>query len=153
MLLNVVSGGQPFDIASLAGCDVHPVMSEAKAAGKCRVAFVGVMDAARLMEKYPRIAANVMRFFCGRIGFLTRKIRTLSRGTAEQRLADYLLGEFTSDSGKPQVAVRSCAELAVRLNLSRASLYRALGALEEAGCISRSGKVIELLDTAALQTV
>ena len=153
MLLNVVGAGQPFDIASLAGWAGNPVMSEVKAAGKCRVAFIGAMDPIRLMERYPRVAANVMSFFCGRIAFLNRKIHTLSRGTAERKLADWLLGEFSTDGGKPCVTVRSCSELAVRLNLSRASLYRAIGILEESGCISRSGKRIELLDVAALQNI
>ena len=105
------------------------------------------------MERHPQIAANVMGFFCGRIAFLNRKIPTLSRGSVEQRLADYLLSEFTTDSGQPEVVIRSCAELAVRLNMSRASLYRALGTLEESGMIARSGKVIGLLDVAALQNV
>ena len=153
MLLNVVGAGEPFDIASLAGCLENPVMSEAKTAGKCRIAFIGAMEPLVLMKRYPRVAARVMTFLCGRIGFLSRKIHTLSRGSAERRLADYLLGQFTSDGGKPRVAVRSCAELADRLNLSRASLYRALWMLEESGCISRRGKVIELLDTEALQGV
>ena len=153
MLLNVVGAGQPFDIASLAGCVGNPVMSEARAAGKCRVAFLRAMEPARLMERYPKVAANVMEFFCGRIAFLNRKIHTLSRGTAERKLADWLLGEFSTDGGKPCVTVRSCSELAVRLNLSRASLYRAIAILEESGCISRSGKRIELLDVASLQNL
>ena len=72
MLLNVVGAGQPFDIASLACGSGNPVRSEAQAAGKCRVAFLGVPEPANFTANYPRIAANVMRFFCGRIGFLTR---------------------------------------------------------------------------------
>ena len=151
LLLNVVGCGDPFDISSLAGCKKSPVTSEVIAAGKCRVAFVGAMDAMRLMADYPKVAANCMSFFCGRIAFLNRKIHTLSRATAEQKLADYLLSEFNTDDGFPAVRVKSCVELAVRLNLSRASLYRALGLLEQSGCISRSGKLIRLLDVAALQ--
>lgn len=151
LLLNVVGVSQPFDIASLAGCRSNRVMSEISAAGKCRVAVIGAMEPTALMKEYPIIAANVMKFFCGRIAFLNRKIHTLSRGTAERKLADFLLSEFTTDSGKPEVTVKSCAELAVRLNLSRASLYRALGILEQSGMISRSGKVIELTDLNALQ--
>ena len=153
MLLNVVGAGQPFDIASLACGDGNPVMSEVTAAGKCRVALIGAISPTRLTERYPKVAVNVMEFFCGRIAFLNRRIHTLSRGTAERRLADWLLGEFSTDGGNPEVTVRSCSELAVRMNLSRASLYRALGILEQSGCISRSGKRIELLDVAALQNL
>ncbi|MBQ9901846.1 MAG: Crp/Fnr family transcriptional regulator [Clostridia bacterium] len=153
ILLNVVGAGQPFDIAALACGEDNPVPSVVKSAGKCRVAFIGTMALPLLMERYPKVAANVMEFFCGRIAFLNRKIHTLSRGTAERRLADWLLAEFSADGGKPEVTVRSCSELAVRMNLSRASLYRALGILEQSGLISRTGKRIELLDVAALQNL
>lgn len=153
MLLNVVSSGQPFDISSLAGCKGSPVMSEVRAAGKSRIAFVGAMDTMRLLKDYPGVGANCMGFFCGRIAFLNRKIHTLSRATAEQKLADYLLSEFSAEGGRAEVRVKSCVELAVRLNLSRASLYRALGILEQSGCIARNGKSIELLDVAALQNI
>ena len=153
MLLNVVGASQPFDIAVLAGCRPNPVMSEIKTAGKCRIAFIGTLEPTHLMECYPKVAANVMEFFCGRIAFLNRKIHTLSRGTAERKLADYLLSEFTADSGTPEVVIKSCTELAVRLNLSRASLYRAIGLLEQSGMISRTNKVIALLDLPSLQSV
>ena len=153
LLINVIGPGDPFDIASLAGCTDRPAMSEAKTAGKCRIAFVGDMDALRLTSDYPAVAANCMAFFCERIRFLNRKLHTLSRGTAEQKLADFLLGEFRAEDGRATVTVKSCVELAVRLNLSRASLYRALGILEDSGRISRRGKQIELLDIPGLQNV
>ena len=71
----------------------------------------------------------------------------------KRKLADFLLSEFTTDSGTPEVTVKSCAELATRLNLSRASLYRAFGQLEQSGMITRSGKTIVLTDVSALQNV
>lgn len=128
-------------------------MSEVRAAGKCRVAFIGAMDTMLLMSEFPKVAANCMAFFCGRIAFLNRKIHTLSRATAEQKLADFLLSEFGVEGEKATVRIKSCVELAVRLNLSRASLYRALGTLEQSGMILRSGKLIELMDVPALQNV
>ena len=147
MLLNVVGAGQPFDIASLAclGKNIRRTL-----AAPAR-SWTAIAHGSR--RKNLPIAANVMRFFCGRIGFLTRKIHTLSRGTAERKLADFLLSEFTTDSGTPEVTVKSCAELATRLNLSRASLYRAFGQLEQSGMITRSGKTIVLTDVSALQNV
>ena len=153
MLLNVVSAGQPFDIASLAGCGSGQAITEAVAAGRSRVLFIRAMEPTGFMKEYPQIAAGCMRFFCDRIGFLNRRLHTLSRSTAERRLADYLLSEFSTDSGNPEVRVKSCAELAFRLNLSRASLYRALGVLEQSGMILRRGKLIALRDIPALQNL
>ena len=42
-------------------------------------------------------------------------------------------------------------ELARRLDVSRASLYRAFDTLERAGAIRRTGKRIEVLSTAELE--
>ena len=149
-LLNIVGSGEPFDIAALTGrCAAMPA-SSAIAAGRCRVAFVRACDVNVLLKEYPRVAANCLAFFTGRIAFLNRKIHTLSCGSAEGKLADFLLTEFRCEDDGLVVRVRSCVELAGRLNISRASLYRALGTLEERGAIARSGKRIVILDPDAL---
>ena len=158
LLLNTAAEGAPFGISALAGCPENPAASEILSSGRSRVAFVGVTDSSRLIVGYPVIAANLLRFFCGRVSFLTGRLRTLSRSTAESKLADYLLSEcgggLEEIGGKgAAVRVKSCAELAVRLNLSRASLYRALDALEQTGVIARDGKVITIPDPGALQQV
>ena len=87
-LLNIVGSGEPFDIAALTGrCAAMPA-SSAIAAGRCRVAFVRACDVNVLLKEYPRVAANCLAFFTGRIAFLNRKIHTLSCGSAEGKLAD-----------------------------------------------------------------
>lgn len=153
VLLNVVGRYELFDIAAIANPDEGEPLSVAKTAGKSRIVFVNVCDIGELIASYPVEAANCFRFLCGRVKFLNQKIHTLSRGTSEQKLADYLLNEFVEEDGRNTVRLKSCVELAVRLNLSRASLYRALGQLEQSGLIERSGKIIRLLDIEALQSV
>jgi cAMP-binding proteins - catabolite gene activator and regulatory subunit of cAMP-dependent protein kinases len=152
LLLNTAGEGAPFGISALAGCPGNPAASDILSSGRSRVALIGVTESARLIGDYPVVAANLLRFFCGRVSFLTARLRTLSRSTAESRLADYLLTECGGGEGAT-VRVKSCAELAVRLNLSRASLYRALDALEESGVITRDGKAITVPDPDALENV
>ncbi len=151
VLLNVVGRREPFDIASLTGRRSATPQSRVTAAGKCRIAFLTAMELTVLMSDYPRIAANCFVFFTNRIAFLNGRLHTLSCGSAEGKLANYLLSEFTHEGGSCTVRLKSCVELADRLGVSRASLYRALGALEESGVISRAGKVITICDLEALQ--
>ena len=146
VLLNVVGRGEIFDIAALTGRRGGGPLSVAVTVGKCRILFVTACDIMALMRDYPHIAANCFGFFTERIDFLNRRIHTLSCGSAEGRLADFLLNEFCQEDGRFLVKLKSCVELADRLGVSRASLYRALGALEDAGVIVRSGKQITILD-------
>lgn len=150
VLLNVVSRREAFDIAALTGRREAAPPSTVVTAGRCRIAFLRACGVETLMREYPRVAANCFAFFAGRVGFLNRRIHTLSCGSAEGRLADYLLGEYRQEDGCCTVRLKSCVELANRLNVSRATLYRALGALEESGVIARSGKLITILDLNAL---
>lgn len=151
VLLNVVGKCEVFDIAALTGRRGDAPPSAVITAGKCRIAFITACDIEALMSNHPKIVANCLLFFAGRVGFLNRKIHTLSCGSCESKLADFLLNEFYQEDGRFMVKLRSCVELANRLGVSRASLYRSLGTLEDSGVITRSGKLITILDMHGLQ--
>lgn len=151
VLLNVVNQHEVFDIAALTGERGHTPVSVVKTAGKCRILFIPTCKIENLMSDYPGIAANCFKFFCGRIEFLNKKIRTLACGTSEQKLVDFLLNEFYQENGRFLVRVKSCVELSDRLNVSRASLYRAIALLEDEGIILHSGRMIVITDMEKLQ--
>ena len=90
------------------------------------------------------IAENYMRFLSGRVRFLNRRIAALTAGTAEAQLLRFLQGHTPDENGGHRFA-GGMSELAARLDMGRTSLYRALGALEQAGLIIRMEKVIFLL--------
>lgn len=105
-----------------------------------RVLFLPQRLIKRMIEREPEIAENYIRYLSERILFLNRKIYFLTAGTAEQRLAGFLLdnlavGEF---SEMPMPMHR----LADALNMSRASLYRAFDELTEIGAVSKQGKLV-----------
>ena len=62
---------------------------------------------------------------------------------------------LVSDRDVDNITVFACSatDLARRLSLSRASLYRAFDVLEEGGLITRTGKTITISDPAALAAV
>lgn len=107
---------------------------------RSRVLFLPQRLIKRMIEREPDIAENYIRYLSERILFLNRKIYFLTAGTAEQRLAGFLLdnlavGEF---SEMPMPMHR----LADALNMSRASLYRAFDELTASGAVSKQGKLV-----------
>ena len=107
---------------------------------RSRVLFLPQRLVKRMIEREPDIAENYIRYLSERILFLNRKIYFLTAGTAEQRLAGFLLdnlavGEF---SEMPMTMHR----LADALNMSRASLYRAFDELTASGAGSKQGKLV-----------
>lgn len=101
----------------------------------------GLVD--ELLASNDLIRENYLRYLTGRIRFLNGRLHTLAAGAAEEKLVRYLLDH-------PNPAHCSATELAHRLGISRASLYRAFQSLEEPGLIRRLGKEIFVSDPAAL---
>ncbi len=99
----------------------------------------------RLLSEHTLLRQNYLRYLSGRIRFLSTRLQSLAAGGAEGRLSRYLLENL--QDGK---LVCPATELAQRLGVSRASLYRAFETLEGAGLIQRQGKTITVSDPAAL---
>ena len=91
---------------------------------------------------------NYLRYLAQRIRFLSAKVDALSAGTGGKKLSDFLI-RGSGESGV--VKVRSMTELASSLGIARASLYRELDKLSEAGIIEKSGKTITVLKPEALE--
>jgi len=104
-----------------------------------------------LMAKNARAAENYIAFLAGRIRFLNHRIQSLIAGSAEALLGGFLLS--ASRGGQTIILDTSISALARRLNISRASLYRAFDSLEQRGLLQKSGKTITILDQDELQTL
>ena len=100
------------------------------------------------MQRDFTITENYIRYLSGRVWFLSEKIVGLSAGSAEQRVARFLLEQPEEDRG-----TSSMTDLARQLNMGRASLYRSLDALSERGLIRRTGRMVEIPDREALEAV
>ena len=86
---------------------------------------------------------SYIAFLSQRIRFLNRKIDSFTAPSAREALLRHLL-EIHRD-GAAEIT-GGYSQLARTLNIGRASLYRALDALEAEGCIRRDGKCITILE-------
>lgn len=100
----------------------------------------------RLLAEVPTVRENYLRYLTGRIRFLSGRLQSLAQAGAEGKLVQYLLA-----NGGSGVLTCSATELASRLGISRASLYRAFATLEDGGLIHRTGKTIQIPSITALE--
>ena len=114
----------------------------------CRVLFLPQTQVQSLLDGESRARWNYIRYLSGRIRFLSGKVDSLIQGSGEKKLAACLLHQM----GEGGVVTLDCSmtELAARLKIGRASLYRELGKLEEEGILRREGKTITILNPGRL---
>ena len=144
LLMNTLSLGSLFGAAAL-WTEHSRYVTKLTALEKCRIVFFSQKLMESSMNQYPELAANYIRFLSERICFLNDKIQSLISGCSKSSLKQHLLEQF--ELFGPELCLEhSISGLASMLNVSRASLYRAFGALENGGIIRRSGRSITILD-------
>lgn len=107
---------------------------------KSSVLFLSQDSVRQLIDSQPLFRKNYIRYLSCRIRFLSDKIDSLIQGSGEKKLSCFLLRQMDAE-GRVRVGC-SMTELAARLNIGRASLYRELQKLEERGILTRDGKII-----------
>lgn len=147
LVISVLSPGDLFGAAALFN-DRPDYATTLTACTPCRVVLFPQALLSRMMDSSPQIRDNYIRYLSGRIRFLSGKIRALSANSTEGRLKQYLL--TTLLPGQTRLACPA-SELAHRLGISRASLYRVFDTLESQGLIRREGRSILVPDLKALE--
>ena len=143
-LLRFFTAGDFFGIANLFTNEDY--VSSIRAKKKCRVFFFTEEAIRELLESDKTFLYNYLGFLTGRICYLNRKIRYLTAGSAERRLALYL-SSFKSETVELDASLSSLSEL---LDIGRASLYRAFDTLISDGYIEKNGRTIHLLAPEAM---
>ncbi len=95
------------------------------------------------------IRNNLFTMLAKKISFLNKKIATLTGGSAEKKLATFLLG-FMKGSF---VLGLSMSELSRLLDIGRSSLYRSIESFESKNVIRRDGEKITILDRNYLENL
>lgn len=141
--------GDLFGAAALySDCPEYATTITAKQNSRCLMLNQVLVD--DLLAENKQIRENYLRYLTGRIRFLSGRLQSLSQMGAEGKLARYLL----SNAKIPENTFTcSATELAKRLGLSRASLYRAFDTLEHHGLITRHQKTIFIPSRSALEGV
>lgn len=149
LILNVLRPGACFGAAALFN-DATDYVTTLTALDDCDILLFQQPLVADLMAESPAVARNYIAYLSGRIRFLNDKIEGLILGSAERKLAQYLSAR--ARDGRAELDC-SATGLAQRLNVSRASLYRAFDALAEIGAAKKEGRFVHILDDAKLQSV
>lgn len=135
MRMSAIGPGELFGAASLfLQRGRYPTCLTALTAGRALLLDEEKLE--RLLEAHPPLASRYIRYLTERVAFLSDRLDALGAGAA----ADKLLCCLRDSGGRLEGL--SGAKLAATLGLSRATLYRAMDALEQRGLIARSGKVI-----------
>lgn len=145
--LNDIEKNGTFGIIAVLTNDEYPTHIYAKR--KCTICFLSKDDFLLLFKKYSEIAINTAEFLAGRINFLNNKINTFSSNTVEEKLAHYILSVSKKMNASEFVFNRKHSAEAI--NTGRASLYRALTSLKEAGLINYDTKKIYIIDQIGLE--
>ena len=140
VILRTLNAPAVFGAASLF-CEGKPPFSQIKVKSTCSLLFVSLEAVQALLAKDEGFRNAYLSFLSDRVRFLNRKIQCFTAGSAERKLALWLISEDQQTIVLPS-AISSLAEM---LDLGRASLYRALDKLEGEGLISRSGKTITVI--------
>ncbi len=145
-VVSVLETGEVFGAAALFN-DRGDYATTLTALTPCRIVFFSQTLMSRTMAQYPRMADTYIRYLSGRIRFLEGKLDALLAPNVQAKLAQYLLERREGDRVNLPCSVSGLAE---RLDVSRASLYRAFDALTMAGAIEKTGKTVCILKEEAL---
>ena len=118
-------------------------VTEVIAAKPCTLAFIGEEELKELMGENIDLAFNYMRYLTGRIRFLTSRIESIASPNASEKLMNYLALNSVDDRLTLPMGYTALADA---LCIGRASLYRAMDAMENDGRIKREGRTIYILN-------
>lgn len=147
VILRSIDRGTVFGVSVLFSDE--PPVSEIRAKGKASALYLPASAVRALIEESHTFSMNYIAFLSGRIRFLNRRIACYTAGSAERRLALYIVDLPELDRGVVRFDT-SMTDLSELLDIGRASLYRALSRLTEAGLIERDDRRIRILDREAL---
>lgn len=145
LLMSRLSPGNTFGMATLFYDDAA-FPTEIRAEQACDVLFLSKEWLEKAFVQAPQLSINYISLLSGRIHFLNQRIDALSGDDLSMRLLR-VLHSFSTDGESTCTLTLpySLSQLAETLGIGRASLYRALDALEAGGLIARDGKQFTFL--------
>ena len=142
VLINVLKSGDMTGAASLFSADADFTPAVIAKGPLCMLLFDEEAVESLLQSDF-RFARNYIVYLSERIRFPTGRIQSVASPTAEEKLLAYLRQQAAD--GRRELTV-SMTGLSQTLSMSRASLYRAMDALERKGLVLREGKTVFLLE-------
>lgn len=107
----------------------------------------------KMMQKSEQVLRNFIHILSSRGQFLSSKIRFLTFSTLRGKLAKYLL-DLSAATGSRQIDLpHSQSALSELFGVTRPSVGRAIGSLNQEGIIRSGGKTVVLLDIDRLRSL
>lgn len=119
------------------------VPTEVEAAAPCSLIVFTKPLVERMLDEYPPFARDYIALLSERIHFLGRRLGTFTEGDTAEKLLGVLRG--LPYAGGAVELPYSMTQLAGVLGVGRASLYRAVDALEAEGVFARKGRFLTIL--------
>lgn len=146
--LNTLREGDSFGILTLFS-EKTRYPTEIIAKKQTIVLFFSKEDVQHMMRSCPQISTNIIRFLSDRVDFLNQKVATLSGGSVEEKLAQFLL--LAARRGQTVEIPFNAKKTAESINCARGSLYRALESLRLEGLIQPENKKIIIISPEGLE--
>lgn len=145
LVMSILGAGDLFGAAALfrADEDGGDYAATLTALTECEAALLPEELVRALVRDEAGFAEGYIAYLAARIRYLSARVDALSAGEAQARLAQFLLDNMDADARLTLPA----AELARRIGVGRATLYRAFESLEKAGFLRRTGKTIAIVNT------
>ena len=141
MHMSTLKKNDLFGAASLFGGE-ETFVTDIRCNEPVRVLIIREADMLKLLSENTVILVNYLRYLNGRIRFLNKRLDAFSKNTVAAKLMSY----FANESVHGVCTVKNYTKLSDALCVSRATLYRALDALESSGQIRRNGKEITIME-------
>ncbi len=147
-LLKTLGIGELFGIANLYA-EEEPFPTQIVATEESEILFIDGSAFRSLIEHDPAVLRSYLALQSRKIVYLNRKILTFTAGSAEKKLALFLLEREIDGCVTLPCSMTELSEL---LSIGRASLYRAMDSLLEAGYIKKQDQTILLTKKDALRS-
>ena len=135
-------------MGEIAAIDQGPRTADALAVTDVAAHVLSAAQLKRLMDVHPQIARPALNFVCARLRDTTTQLEEIALYPIERRVARFLVsalmiaGRDMSAADVPLDLKMNQSELALLLGASRPKVNVALGALSQAGAITRTGDAI-----------
>lgn len=149
LVVSMLKPGDLFGAAALFN-DESEYVSTLTVRTPANVLFFSQETVQQMVDTQPIFCRGYIRYLSQRVRFLSDKIDTLISSSGEKKLGSWLLSQ--ADQEGNIILQFSMTELAARLNIGRASLYREMQKLEDKGIMVRYGRRIVLLHPEVLDS-
>ena len=141
MHMSTLKKNDLFGAASLCGGD-ESFVTDIRCNERARALIIPEDEMLDLLSMNKTVLRNYLSYLNGRIRFLNKRLDAFSKNSVAARIMTF----FEAEAKNGIYCVRNYTKLSESLCISRATLYRALDALEEEHKIRRNGKEINLLE-------